>query len=546
MATQEQKQKLINVLKFTPRTYKLRLWGYGGEHVMGTVERKIYDYFKQRRLDVSEFAWDYDYAEQNNIPEDMRPFEPGSWHECDNMGHCWGVDRSAGTIQVDDENDNTVYEKALDELTGWEDEEGNPEPEWCCGDEIWIDSQEKGTPVFIGTSSEKGTFFEAEINLTMPFNPGKITLTYDEIDGNEIITSVSYDGEELENTGGDTNGKSSDFGFYIAGSLKDGKWERYKNMDDIQYGLTEWFTAKTKPVREGKYNIKTKDGYSYQALWNGEYWHNDWNDEKIKVKEWQGIAYDPDEHFLREELDNIRLEVHSFPTAEKEQEADMECVQCDWKGTVDEASINDNDEMVCPECGESIETINTETENNMTWPFAKDESASVEPQEKKELTAWNVSTYYKKSIEEVEYFVKDGMTIVHRTGWRSGSWTVYTNDSNPPVFEFTTVPGGNDAKDSVDMNNCYVNNIEEVEFNETFDGCYDDTEWPDDIDEDEQSAIEEAMEEDGYYDAFEQNDWSHDETEMWIWGPILIEGDNGFRKIIEADADGNVSEVKED
>jgi hypothetical protein len=306
MATQEEKQELINVLKFTPRTYRVRLWGYGGEYVMGTVDRKIYDYFKQRRLDVSEFAWDGDYAETNNIPEDMQPFYPGNWHDCDNMGHCWGVDRSAGTIQVDDENGNTVYEKSLEDIVGYDEE--NPEPEWTCGDEVWIDSQPAGSVVFIGTSSEKGTFFEADIELKMPFDPSKLSLQYDEIDGNEIITSVSYDGEELNNDGGDTNGKSTDFGFYVAGSLKDGKWERYRNMDDIEYGLTEWFPAKVNPERTGKYNVKTKDGYSYQANWNGEFWHNDWNDEKIKVKEWQGISYDPDEHFLREELDNITLE----------------------------------------------------------------------------------------------------------------------------------------------------------------------------------------------------------------------------------------------
>jgi hypothetical protein len=306
MATQEEKQELINVLKFTPRTYRVRLWGYGGEHVMGTVDRKIYDYFKQRRLDVSEFAWDGDYAEANNIPEDMQPFYPGNWHDCDNMGHCWGVDRSAGTIQVDDENGNTVYEKSLEDIVGYDEE--NPEPEWTCGDEVWIDSQPAGSVVFIGTSSEKGTFFEADLELKMPFDPAKLCLHYDEIDGNEIITTVSYDGEELNNDGGDTNGKSTDFGFYVAGSLKDGKWERYRNMDDIEYGLTEWFSAKVNPERTGKYNVKTKDGYSYQAVWNGEFWHNDWNDEKIKVKEWQGIAYDPDEHFLRKELDNITLE----------------------------------------------------------------------------------------------------------------------------------------------------------------------------------------------------------------------------------------------
>jgi len=34
--------------------------------------------------------------------------------------------------------------------------------------------------------------------------------------------------------------------------------------------------------------------------------------------------------------------------------------------------------------------------------------------EDKKLTEWTVSTYYKKSIEEVEHFTKDGMEIVHR------------------------------------------------------------------------------------------------------------------------------------
>ncbi len=198
-------------------------------------------------------------------------------------------------------------EKSLDDIVGYDEE--NPEPEWSCGEEVWIDSQPAGTVVFIGTSSEKGTFFEADLELKMPFDPSKLCLHYDEVDGNEIITSVSYDGEELNNDGGDTNGKSSDFGFYIAGSQKDGKWERYRNMDDIEYGLSDWFPAKTKPVREGKYNVKTKDGYSYQAIWNGTFWHNDWNEQKIKVTEWQGIAYNPDEQFLREELDNIILEV---------------------------------------------------------------------------------------------------------------------------------------------------------------------------------------------------------------------------------------------
>jgi hypothetical protein len=36
------------------------------------------------------------------------------------------------------------------------------------------------------------------------------------------------------------------------------------------------------------------------------------------------------------------------------------------------------------------------------------------------------------------------------------------------------------------------------------------------------------------------------DTEMWLWGPILIEGENDFRKIIIADKDGNVTDFKDE
>jgi hypothetical protein len=300
MATKEEKQELIEILKFTPRTYKIQMWGYGGETVMGTVDRNIYEYFKHRRLDLSDFAWDSDYAEEHNIPEEMWPFPPGSWYECDHMGHAHGVSRNAGTIQIEDEQGNTVFEKSFDDITGGG---CDGEPDWCCNDEVWIGSQDDGTVVFIGRSNEKGTFFEGEIPLKAPFDITKLTLGYDEIDGEEIVNYVEYDGEEIENWGGSTDGKSSDFGMYIAGSndKNEGKWEKYTNMDDIVYTMTEWFPKKIKPVREGIYMIKTsgRNSYTHQAKWTGSRWISSWHDdepetEELKIKEWQGIAYDPD------------------------------------------------------------------------------------------------------------------------------------------------------------------------------------------------------------------------------------------------------------
>ena len=297
MATLEEKQELVKILAFTPRTYKISMWGYGGEKVMGTVSREIYDYFKHRRLDLSDYAWDSDYADENNIPEDMQPFPPGSWYECDNMGHAGGVSRNAGTLQIEDENGEVVFERSLEELDG-----GDDSPELECNDEVWIGSQPDGTVVFLGNSNEKGTFFEADIPLTMPFDITKLTLGYDEIDGEEIVNYVNYDGEDIDNWGGSTDGKSSDFGFYIAGSNKnDGKWEKYSNMDDIEYPMTEWFPKKITPARLGIYMVKTagKNSYTYQSKWTGSRWISAWQEdtpetEEVKIKEWQGLAIDPD------------------------------------------------------------------------------------------------------------------------------------------------------------------------------------------------------------------------------------------------------------
>ena len=306
-------EQLIAVLKFTPRTYKISMWGYGGEKVMGTVDRKIFDYFRSRRLDLSDFAWDSDYAEENNVPEDMWPFPPGSWYECDNMAHAHGVNRGAGTLQIEDENGNVVYERSLEDISGGG-EDG--EPDWSCGDEVWIDEKPAGTVVFIGNSNEKGTFFEADIPLTEPFDITKLCLGYDEIDGEELINTVTYDDEDIDNWGGNTDGKSSDFGFYIAGSQKaTGKWIKYTNMDDIEYEMTEWFPKKIKPVREGVYMIKTagKNSYTHQGKWTGTRWISAWGEDvpetdELKIKEWQGLANNPDADAVTVAFNEVNFE----------------------------------------------------------------------------------------------------------------------------------------------------------------------------------------------------------------------------------------------
>ena len=161
------------------------------------------------------------------------------------------------------------------------------------------------------------------------------------------------------------------------------------------------------------------------------------------------------------------------------------------------------------------------------------------------MAIWTVRTYHKKNVQEVETYVQDNGNghITVTNGFRWGSWTVETSDDNPPEFEFTEVPGGDGSKDSINMLDCEVNNIDNVELIDMDDGgCWYNIEV-EGLDEDAEQEIREFLDENGVYELEEREDdpWHQDETEWWIWGPIEIQNEAGdIVRIICADADGNV------
>jgi hypothetical protein len=166
------------------------------------------------------------------------------------------------------------------------------------------------------------------------------------------------------------------------------------------------------------------------------------------------------------------------------------------------------------------------------------------------MATWTVKTYHKKNVQEIEHWVqRDGEgRITVTNGFRWGEWTVETTDDNPPEFEFTEVPGGNGARDSINMLDCAVNNIGDVELVNMDDGgCWYDVEI-EGLDEEAEEELQEFIDENSIYDLEDRDDdaWYQDETEWWIWGPIEILDANSERvRIICADADGNVVDFQE-
>jgi hypothetical protein len=316
-----EQEKLIATLKFTPRSYRVSMWGYGGEVVIGTISREIYDYFKDNKLSVSDFAWDSDYAEAKGIPEDMWPFTPGSWYDCDDLCHTNGVSRNAGHLQVDDENGNEILNRELDSIDG-------TDIQLSINDEYWPGSVGDGV-VFIGRSNEKGTFFDAELPLTLPFDQEKLTLVYDEVENEDIVYTVSYNGEDLDNYGANTDGKSSDFYFYL---VEDGEIiENYSEPvsdyinywpEDYEQTKTFKFTKKNRPPIPGDYKCTWSPGFgtSYGTLeWDGDKWieyEYDLPKEVQGVKDWAGLNWDTSDmkNKPKRKPRTVKTDVYPYPS----------------------------------------------------------------------------------------------------------------------------------------------------------------------------------------------------------------------------------------
>lgn len=201
MATEQEKEELMQTLKFIPRKYRVELVGRGGEIVMGKVAEKVYDYFEENAVDIEEFAGDWDG--ELAVPEEFHPFNPGDWHDCDNIAHETGVDMSSGEIVVFDETGAIVWTCDLD-LTQLEQQGVKA----SSSEEVYpADDLAAGDCYYIGQSIEKGLFFGGEFEIRAPFDPKLLELSYGDYDGWELCSSVAYNGEFIDSNDYDTSGK---------------------------------------------------------------------------------------------------------------------------------------------------------------------------------------------------------------------------------------------------------------------------------------------------------------------------------------------------
>ena len=312
MATKKQKQELIEILKFTPQQVKVTIYAYGGECYMGKVDRKIYDYFKEHRIDMDEYASDWD-DKFSFVPDEMRPFPPGSPYECDSMCHAGGPEVSdTNIIEVTNENGDIIWSSpfGINEL----EDHGVEVEEW---ETAIIDDEPEGTVVFWGGQGEKGTCFGGDFELKSPFDPKKLKISYSNCDGWWIANGVSYDEEDIDNNDLSTTGKWGENKWVIVGSEEvyegvsrddideeeleeDSKeWNAEEELNKIvqEHLLTDWFDKDIKPRIKGNYEAVIDAEWPLSGMrmieWTGRNWKED--GKKIAIKQWRGLKFDPKE-----------------------------------------------------------------------------------------------------------------------------------------------------------------------------------------------------------------------------------------------------------
>lgn len=214
--------------------YRITIAGYGGETAYIKVSKKAYEFWnpviEEGDGDAVEYCLsaengDFEFEDITEVPLEAQFLlndEEGystAWYDAPGeFAHIWGaaVDHAWVTVEkidssefdathiedvIDGEDLTDIYQRVGDE-TNWETELFE-EPE-----EGTVIYPQSGDYVFQFISAEKGTFFESTIETKSLFDPNKLRFVVGEApSGEDTLFSVKYDGEDLENNGGDTSGK---------------------------------------------------------------------------------------------------------------------------------------------------------------------------------------------------------------------------------------------------------------------------------------------------------------------------------------------------
>src|SRR6056300_431354 len=233
MATLEEKQETLDIIK-GPRYYHIQLWGYGAEHAYASISKEAYDFWQpivkeHGDSDLVNYmlnAGDGTFEDENieSVPPEanfLSDDEEGvgtcrQWYDMPNeFEHIHSVSVDSASIEINEVDGKEYSSKHINTIV-----ENTDVGEWAngIGEETNYETEilesvedtypEKGTHIVQMLSLEKGTFFDGIVETVGEFDPKKLKIQYSETtNGEDIVRGITYDGKDVDNNGGDTNGK---------------------------------------------------------------------------------------------------------------------------------------------------------------------------------------------------------------------------------------------------------------------------------------------------------------------------------------------------
>jgi hypothetical protein len=233
MATLKEQQQTLDNIK-GPRYYHIQLWGYGAEHAYASISKEAYDFWKpivdehgdndlcNYLLNAGEGTFDFENIDSvppkaNFLSDDEEGIGAcSSWYEMPNeFEHIHAVTIDNAQIEVNEVDGLEYSSKHIETIIEHENvndwaskisEETDYETEIL--DSVEDTYPDKGTYIVQMLSMEKGTFFDGIVETVGEFDPKKLKIQYSETtNGEDVVRGITYDGVEVDNNGGDTNGK---------------------------------------------------------------------------------------------------------------------------------------------------------------------------------------------------------------------------------------------------------------------------------------------------------------------------------------------------
>jgi hypothetical protein len=184
-------------------TYTIEINGRGGEMVLGKISKEAYEHWSvKEEFDdglSSHLFWDpYDPEDGNDVTDDQDPRFLGQWFELDDIEHAYGAFIDYCEITVYDEDNNEVWKTDDPKISNTS----------------IVDPDDLDTGHYIKVwQTEKGNFFAGEFEADS-FDPEKLSFYATNLDNDVVVDGIDYDGETIDNDGGDTTGKGSGWEFY--------------------------------------------------------------------------------------------------------------------------------------------------------------------------------------------------------------------------------------------------------------------------------------------------------------------------------------------